>query len=82
MREIFCTLALLLGAYLYLDRFLFGGGLGGLFLEGWRERLRLPSRRKETSAAQVPSSVPGADDLVETKVYVSGQSGKNGKIDP
>ena len=73
MREIFCTLALLLGAYLYLDRFLFGGGLGGLFLEGWRERLRLPSRRKETSAAQVPSSVPGADDLVETKVYVSGQ---------
>lgn len=73
MRETLCTLALLLGAYLYLDRFLFGGRLGGLFLEGWRERLRLPSRRKEAPAAQVPSPAPGADDLVEMKVYVSGQ---------
>ena len=72
MREIFCTLVLL-GTYLYLDRFLFGGGLGGLFLEGWRERFRLPSRRKEVPATQVPSPAPGADDLVETKVYVSGQ---------
>ena len=73
MRETLCTLALLLGAYLYLDRFLFGGRLGGLFLEGWRERLRLPSRRREAPAAQVPSPAPGADDLVEMKVYAHGQ---------
>lgn len=73
MREIFCTLALLLGAYLYLDRFLFEGGLGGLFLEGWRERFRLPSRRKEVPAAQVPSPAPEAGDLVEMKVYAHGQ---------
>ena len=73
MRETLCTLALLLGVYLYLDRFLFGGRLGGLFLEGWRERLRLPSRRREAPAAQVPSPAPGADDLVEMKVYAHGQ---------
>lgn len=73
MKETLCTLALLLCAYLYLDRFLFGGRLGALFLEGWRERLRLPSRRRETPAAQVPPPTPGAGDLVETKVYVSGQ---------
>lgn len=73
MKETLCTLALLLCAYLYLDRFLFGGRLGALFLEGWRERLHLPSRRREAPAAQVPPPVPEAGDLVETKVYDSGQ---------
>ena len=39
MRETLSALALLLGVYLYLDKFLFGGRLGGLFLTGWRELL-------------------------------------------
>lgn len=73
MKETLCTLALLLCAYLYLDRFLFGGRLGAQFLEGWRELLRLPSRRREAPAAQVPPPVSGAGDLIETKVYDSGQ---------
>ena len=73
MREILCTLALLLGLYLYLDKFLFGGRLGLLFLEGWRALLHLGPRgvrRKE-----VPEAPPAAEaeELVERKVYAHGQ---------
>lgn len=76
MREILCTLALLLGLYLYLDKFLFGGRLGMLFLEGWRALLHLEPRsvrRQEVPAAQEAPSAPEAEELVERKVYAHGQ---------
>lgn len=74
MRETLSALALLLGVYLYLDKFLFGGRLGGLFLTGWRELLRIPTRSlrgKDGSPAMQPPA-PDPADLVERKAYDGG----------
>lgn len=76
MRETLSALALLLGVYLYLDKFLFGGRLGGLFLTGWRELLRIPSRslrgKGGSPAVQAPAPDPDPVNLVERKAYDSG----------
>ena len=75
MRETLSALALQLGVYLYLDKFLFGGRLGGLFLTGWRELLHIRSRnfRGKGGPPAVLAPAPDPANLVERKAYDSGQ---------
>ena len=78
MRDILFTFLGLGTAYLYLDKFLFRGHLGSLFVEGWRHLLHLPRRRKGSSSeASPPVTLPAADSsdgqLIERKVYTSCQ---------
>lgn len=78
MRDILFTFLGLGTAYLYLDKFLFRGHLGSLFVEGWRHLLHLPRRRKDSSSEASPAvTLPAADSsdgqLIERKVYTSCQ---------
>lgn len=78
MRDILFTFLGLGTAYLYLDKFLFRGHLGSLFVEGWRHLLHLPRRRKGSSSEASPSvTLPASDSsdgqLIERKVYTSCQ---------
>ena len=75
MGETLCTLALLLGIYLYLDKFLFEGRLGTLFLEGWRGLLSAGCRKVRDSGFRSDTSsvsVTHSENLVENKAYVYG----------
>lgn len=77
MRDILFTFLGLGTAYLYLDKFLFRGHLGSLFIEGWRHLLHLPRRRKGVLSAtspEVPQPAMESSDerLIERKVYTSG----------
>lgn len=78
MKDILFTFLGLGTAYLYLDKFLFRGHLGSLFVEGWQHLLRLPRRRKGSSSEASPAvTLPSADSsdgqLIERKVYTSCQ---------
>lgn len=75
MKETVSIAALLLCIYLYLDKFLFRGRLGDLFLKGWceilsidRGKVRDGDSRRDTS----PVSVTNSENLVENKAYVYG----------
>lgn len=75
MKHVLLALGALLGAYLWADKFLFGGELARLFLRGWRERFSAltPRRWRHAAAPEpeyAPSEAPDAGELVPRRKYL------------
>lgn len=87
MRSAFYALAVLLAAYLWVDKFLFRGELARLFAEGWARRLRTLVRRLPRQATRPPSelttpAMPEHGELVPRKAYFPSSTAPAGASDP
>lgn len=70
---------ILLGVFLYTDRFLFRGELIRLFLQGWRQILRVRPRKASPPAALESLSSVSGEYLVVRKEYAEGTERQAGE---
>lgn len=86
MRSALYALAVLLAAYLWVDKFLFRGELARLFAEGWARRLRTLVRLLRRAArppSEVPTpAMPEHGELVPRKAYFPSSTAPAGASDP
>ncbi len=71
---------IVLGIFLYVDRFLFEGELARLFMEGWRQILH--REKKSGPAASAPAIPISAEKLVLRKEYTEGTERQQGEQAP
>lgn len=86
MKHALYALGVLMGAYLWADKFLFQGELANLFCRGWAERLkpltRRLVRRDPVPAPEPTAEVPDAGELVPRKAYFPTPSAPQDASDP
>lgn len=72
---------LLLGIFLYMDRFLFKGALARLFIEGWGQILH---RKKKCGppAASASAAPASGEKLILCKEYIEGTERQQGEQTP
>lgn len=72
-------LVLLLGIFLYMDRFLFRGELARLFVQGWQQIVHFQPRKAVPPAASCPAVPVSSEELVLRKEYTEGMERQAGE---
>lgn len=86
MIAILSPLVILFAVWLILERFVFDDKLAGLFVEGWRDKLGLKTRKRKGPNKPPPAAsserVLDPDALIEKKRYVVGHNMTRMDSDP